>query len=381
MPASETASGKTGGLAIGREGARTLLVASGEWTIDTIGGLARQIASLDLAGEMVLDLRQVAALDTSGAYLILHLLGEAQRRRAAMTLGGLQERHAGLLRTIERAMVPVAIKGEWRHPWLAVLERLGRNSVEQLQEGRDLVAFLGAVAIALGRALIRPSRLRLPALFSHMERAGFNALLIVGLLAFLIGIVLAYQGADQLARFGAQIFTVNLVAIGMLREMGVLMTAIIVAGRSGSAFTAQIGTMQVNEEIDALRTIGLDPIELLAVPRILALLIVLPLLTFYADMMGLLGGAVMAILVLDISFAQFASQAALAVKASTFFVGMVKAPLFGFVIGLVGCYEGLQVSRSAESVGLRTTRSVVASIFIIIVLDAGFSILFALLRI
>jgi len=212
-----------------------------------------------------------------------------------------------------------------------------------------------------------------------MEQTGLNALPIVGLISFLIGVVLAYQGADQLARFGAQIFTANLVGAGVLREMGVLLTAIIVAGRSGSAFAAQIGTMNVNEEIDAMRTMGLDPMEVLVAPRVMALVLVLPLLTFYADIMGLLGGAVMATAVLDISFFQFARQINNSVPLWSFWVGMIKAPVFAFIIATVGTYEGFNVTRSAESVGRQTTRAVVEAIFRVIVLDALFSILFSFL--
>jgi phospholipid/cholesterol/gamma-HCH transport system permease protein len=211
----------------------------------------------------------------------------------------------------------------------------------------------------------------------HMQKTGLDALPIVGLLSFLIGVVMAYQGADQLQRFGAEIFTVNLVGIAVLRELGILLTAIIVAGRSGSAFTAQIGTMKVNEEVDALRTIGLDPMEVLVLPRILALVLVLPLLTFYADIMGLMGGALMAALTLDITVVQFIERLRVAVTVDTFFVGLVKAPVFAFIIAMVGCFEGLQVTSSAESVGTRTTRSVVEAIFLVIVLDALFSIFFS----
>jgi phospholipid/cholesterol/gamma-HCH transport system permease protein len=196
-------------------------------------------------------------------------------------------------------------------------------------------------------------------------------------MSFLIGMVLAYQGADQLARFGAQIFTVNLVGYGVLREMGILLTAILVAGRSGSAFTAQIGTMKVNEEIDAMRTIGLDPMEVLVIPRVLALMLTLPLLTFYADMLGLLGGAVIAFVELDISFLQFARQLSSGVTPWSFWIGIIKAPVFAFIIAMVGCFEGLMVTRSAESVGRRTTAAVVEAIFLVIVLDALASILFS----
>jgi phospholipid/cholesterol/gamma-HCH transport system permease protein len=214
-----------------------------------------------------------------------------------------------------------------------------------------------------------------------MERTGFDALPIVGLLSFLIGVVTAFQGADQLRRFGAEIFTVDLVTHSILRELGILLTAIIIAGRTGSAFTAEIGTMKVNEEIDAMTTLGLDPIEVLVLPRILALVITLPLLTFYADVMGLFGGALMSMASLDMSLAEFLARVQATATNWTFWIGMIKAPVFAFVIAMVGCFEGLKVERSAESVGRLTTQSVVEAIFLVIVLDAGFSVLFSYLGI
>jgi phospholipid/cholesterol/gamma-HCH transport system permease protein len=204
---------------------------------------------------------------------------------------------------------------------------------------------------------------------------------IVGLLSFLIGVVMAYQGADQLKRFGAEIYTVNLVGVAVLRELGVLLSAIIIAGRSGSAFTAQIGTMQVNEEIDALRTLGLDPIEVLVLPRLFGLALTLPLIVFYADLMGLIGGALMSWIVLDISITSFIAQLKSAITEGTLWVGVVKAPFFASIIALIGCFEGLNVTRSAESVGRLTTQSVVESIFFVIVTDAAFSIVFSVLKV
>jgi len=204
---------------------------------------------------------------------------------------------------------------------------------------------------------------------------------IVGLLSFLIGVVMAYQGADQLRRFGAEIYTVNLLGIAILRELGVLLTAIIIAGRSGSAFTAQIGTMQVNQEIDALRTLGLDPVEVLVLPRLLGLVLTLPLLVFYADAMGLIGGALMSWATLDITIPKFLDQLRGAITEWTFWVGVLKAPFFAWIIAMIGCYEGFNVTGSAESVGRLTTQSVVESIFVVIVADAAFSILFSILKI
>jgi len=194
-------------------------------------------------------------------------------------------------------------------------------------------------------------------------------------------VVIAYQGAEQLRQFNAQFLTVNMVGISVLREMGILLTAIVVAGRSGSAFTAQIGTMQVSEEVDALRTMGLDPMEVLALPRIAALVITLPILTFFADIMGLLGGGFMCVLLIDMTFGQYVGRLNDVVTETHFWVGMVKAPVFAILIALVGCFEGLRVTGSAESVGKMTTRAVVEGIFLVIIFDALFSILFSILSI
>jgi phospholipid/cholesterol/gamma-HCH transport system permease protein len=219
------------------------------------------------------------------------------------------------------------------------------------------------------------------ATFKHIETTGLNALPIVGLLNFLIGMVVAFMGAVQLKKFGAEIFTVNLVGVAVLRELGVLITAILIAGRSGSAFTAQIGTMKVNQEIDAMQTIGLNPVEVLVLPRVLAMMITLPLLTFYADIMGLAGGALMATTALDISLDAFLRQLHDAVELKTFLIGILKAPVCAYIIALVGCFEGMQVAGSAESVGTRTTMAVVEAIFIVIVFDAFVAISLSILDI
>jgi phospholipid/cholesterol/gamma-HCH transport system permease protein len=258
-----------------------------------------------------------------------------------------------------------------------MVAEVGEASIRAFQEGRRLLSFYGQIVLALAAVAMRPTRLRGISLVHHLEQTGVNALPIVGLISFLIGVVLAYQGATQLRMFGADIFTIDLLAISVLREIGVLLTAIVVAGRSGSAFTAQLGTMQVNEEIDAMRTLGLDPVEVLVLPRLLALMIALPLLAFFANIMALLGGGVMAVVVLDIGPGQFVNRLDGVVTLTTFLVGMVKAPVFAFLIAMVGCYEGMNASGSAESVGRQTTRSVVIGIFLVIVSDALFSIVFA----
>ncbi len=361
-------------------GDRFVVTLRGAWVTERLADLAAALRGLRPDRPAVrVDLQAVEALDTNGALLIRDTVRDLERGGATVELAGLSPRRQALLEAVAGAVSAPAERRREPHPMLATLERIGRHTIGSGIAARDLLNFLGAVTIVLVGSLARPWRLRGPALVAQMEHTGLDALPIVGLLSFLIGVVLAYQGADQLARFGAEIFTVNLVGIGVLREMGVLLTAIIVAGRSGSAFAAQIGTMKVNQEIDALRTIGLDPLEVLVVPRVLGLMLVMPLLTFYADMLGLFGGAVMATLALDISFGQFAIQLHGAVDAGTFWVGMVKAPLFAFIIAVVGCFEGLQVSQSAESVGFRTTKAVVVGIFLIILLDALLSVFFSLI--
>jgi phospholipid/cholesterol/gamma-HCH transport system permease protein len=239
------------------------------------------------------------------------------------------------------------------------------------------MSFLGMVISRLLRTLVLPQRLRVAALFSQMQQTGYNALPIVALMGFLIGIVLAYQGAAQLRQFGAEIFVVDLIAVSVLRELGVLLTAIIVAGRSGSAYAAAIGSMKINEEIDAMRTLGLDPVEVLVLPRVLALALMLPVLVLVANCSALVGGALMSWVELDISPNMFVTRLRDNTDASHFVVGMVKAPVFAFLIALVSCWQGLQVAASADSVGERTRTSVVQAIFLVIVMDAVFSIFFA----
>ena len=258
---------------------------------------------------------------------------------------------------------------------------VGQATSGMVGEARTLVNFLGLTTLALARSIARPSRIRWTALFNHMEQAGLNAVPIVGLISFLVGAVLAYQGADQLRRFGAEIYVVNLIGVSMLREIAILLTAIIVAGRSGSAFTAAIGSMKVGEEIDAMRTIGLVPMETLVRARRVGVILTLPVLVFLADMMGLLGGAMVAWIGLGISPGQFSERLSDAIPLWSFWVGIIKAPVFAALIAMVGCYEGFQVEGSAESVGRLTTQSVVEAIFLVIIADAVFSLLFSYLGI
>ncbi|MEX0900606.1 MAG: ABC transporter permease [Gammaproteobacteria bacterium] len=258
------------------------------------------------------------------------------------------------------------------------LHRVGARTVGGLHDAGGFLAFIGELAVTLVRTLARPSRLRWQPMFGVFETAGWGALPILGLLSFLIGIVIAYQAGVQLRDFGANIFIADLIGISVVREFGPLIAAIIVAGRTGSAFTAEIGTMKVTDEIDALRTIGISPLEMLALPKVLALAVVLPLLTVFADVCGIAGGMVMAQTMLEVGFYDFVDRLTEAVDLSDFLTGVGKAPVFALLIASVGCHQGFQVGTSADSVGRHVTRSVVQSIFLIIVADAAFSVVFSL---
>lgn len=367
-----------------RQARRLRIVAAGDWIVPEAARLDRELRALDTAnlGEADIDAGAVGALDTSGAWLLLRTKREFEAMHIRVSPIAISERYGSLLAAVERGRILEPVGGALRRTSLNdILERTGRGTILFLKQCHDLLSFLGQIAVETIEAVLAPRReLPFPALVNQIEETGLTAIPILGLLSFLLGIVIAYQGADQLRRFGAEIFTVNLLGVTVLREIGGLIAAIVVAGRSGSAFTAQIGTMRVNEEIDAMRALGLNIAELLVVPRVLGLVISLPLLTFFADVMGIIGGAVMSYFDLGIAIPAFLRQLQGAITWQTLAVGLIKAPVFAFVIGMVGCFEGLRVERNAASVGRLTTRSVVESIFLVILLDAGFSILFSLLK-
>lgn len=325
------------------------------------------------------DLAQLGKLDTAGASLLVALLGaERLAILADDPASRLSAADRALLQTVYCSLQDYCIPV--RQPEVPVLtqllSRIGRAVDVLWQDTRQLLGFIGLIIATLARRLLQPRRWRMTAVVAHIEQTGLDAAPIVALLTFLVGAVVAFLGATVLASFGASIFTVDLVAFSFLREFGVLLTAILMAGRTASAFTAQIGSMKANEEIDAIRTLGLDPVELLVVPRVLALLIALPLLTFLAMLCGILGGAVVCAVSLDISPAMFLSLLESDIGVQHFLVGLAKAPFFAFLIAAIGCLEGFKVTGSAESVGAHTTSAVVQSIFVVIVLDAVFALFF-----
>jgi phospholipid/cholesterol/gamma-HCH transport system permease protein len=330
-----------------------------------------------LEGEFIIDAQAITAMDTSGAWLLHRLRRTLESRGCAVRFIGMRPEYEALVcliatRTVESAIAPLPEPGK--------LAGLGRNAWEGMLGALGLLSFLGASAAALMGAIVHPRRIRWRSILHNLQTAGVAAMPITGLLTFLLGIVIAYQGAEQLRRVGANIYIADLVGLSMLRELSPLITAIIVAGRSGSAYAAQIGTMKVTEEVDALRTIGIGPFDLLVLPKVLALVIALPLLTVYTDIMGVIGGMVMARAQLDVGFSTFLDRFEEAVSLKSFLIGIGKAPVFAVIIALVGCYQGFQVNGSAESVGQQTTKSVVQSIFLVILVDALFSIAFSWLK-
>ncbi len=359
-----------------RDGARLSL--RGTLLIENIEAWARTIEDETLRGLRGIDITEVSQMDTAGAWFLINCQQRAGLRGDVPTLEGATPVQAQLIETVRRNLPP---DGERlaRHPSAAdLLETFGRRVARGGRMAVELVSFLGQVMGTLASFVVHPRRLRLTSLVHHCQETGLNAVPIVALMAFLIGVVLAFQGASQLRQFGAEVFVVDLIAISILRELGILLTAIIVAGRSGAAFTAAVGAMKMREEIDALRTLGLDPVTILVVPRVLALMLMLPALGLVADISGLIGGALMSWIELGVSPAVFQTRLVSNTDVWHFAVGMIKAPFFALIIGIIGCYQGMMVGGNAESLGRLTSASVVLSIFMVIVMDALFSVFFAL---
>ncbi|MCS4066400.1 phospholipid/cholesterol/gamma-HCH transport system permease protein [Pseudomonas putida] len=350
---------------------------TGDWTLAHYASLKRESEQLraQFTADTVADLSQLGRLDTAGASLLTELLGS---ERLSHCTQDLPEASRALLKNVYCSVQDycIPVKEPERNVLMLLLERIGRAVATLWQDSMQLLGFIGVILETLLRRALTPHRWRLTPVVAYIEQTGLDAAPIVALLTFLVGAVVAFLGATVLAAFGATIFTVDLVAFSFLREFAVLLTAILMAGRTASAFTAQIGSMKANEEIDAIRTLGLNPMELLVVPRVLALLISLPLLTFIAMICGIVGGAVVCALSLDISPAMFLSLLQTDIGVQHFLVGLAKAPFFAFLIAAIGCLEGFKVSGSAESVGAHTTSAVVQSIFVVIVLDAVAALFF-----
>jgi phospholipid/cholesterol/gamma-HCH transport system permease protein len=353
----------------------------GSWTAahaTALEGLYDGIAPrLPLASRLRIDMAGVAELDTLGAWLLEKITRRAAQAGHPADMTGVLERHAGLVaevKEVNRGKPAVPPRG---NPLVYRLEQLGRTAASTAEDVSIFLQMLGALGAALFGILRRPRSLRLTSLAYQIYRVGWQAIPIILLITFLIGAIIAQQGIFHFRKFGADSYVVDMVGILVLRELGVLIVAIMVAGRSGSAYTAELGSMKMREEIDALSTMGLDPIEVLVLPRILALMCALPILTFIGSVAALYGGGLVAWLYGGMAPAIFIARLQEAVSVASFEVGMIKAPFMALAIGLVASSEGLRVKGSAESLGRQTTTSVVKSIFLVIVLDGVFAVFFA----
>ena len=360
-----------------REGDTLVLALRGEWRVAQLPGIRAELAALDLSGARHLRIDAGdASLDLSSAWLLFDAL---QRWRGQVAECTFAPAPPAALTLIERTLgheQPVALPPEPHSEALAAMESVGRRAVRTTRRSIDALAFVGHVSNTAANAMVQWRRLHPVSIARHVYDTGITAIPIVALIGFLISVILAYIGAEQLQKFGADIFVVDLVTIGVLRELGVLLTAIIVAGRSGSAFAAELGAMKLNEEVDALVATGVDPYEVLVVPRVIGLMIALPLLAVLADIIGLAGGALLCHFLLDMPLVQFLNRAQDAIASTTFWVGLWKAPVFALLIALAGTRCGLRVRSSSRHLGAMTTLAVVQSIFLVILADALFAVIF-----
>jgi phospholipid/cholesterol/gamma-HCH transport system permease protein len=365
-----------------KTGAQVALELTGEWRALEIGAIEAALAQVDLSGvrEMRIGTQRLTELDLTGAWALREFMRRARDAGVAVGFAASPPDQLRLVdETLDSAAAPAAAAappGDGLPEHSEALVALGRYAVRGTADLVEGLAFLGRTTLTFLRDLRRPARLRPISIARHIYETGITAVPIVALIAFLISVIIAYMSAQQLRGLGADIYVVDLVAIGVLRELGVLLTSIIVAGRSGSAFAAELGSMRLNEEIDALYATGADPFEMLVVPRILGLVVALPLLTVVADLIGLTGGAVLCRYLLDMPLTQYVSRVNYAISPTTFWVGLIKAPVFAFLIGLTGCYRGMQVRGSARELGRLVTVAVVQAIFFVILADALFAVLF-----
>lgn len=350
----------------------------GEWVLAHYRSIKQAIGAIDAPSDTAeLSLVAIERLDTAGAALIIQLVGLERVRDIEQWAPSLpSEQRALLLRIADSTSESLDVEEKSLSRPVQALVTVGKQMEGLWHQQRQLLAFVGLVIETFARLLFTPRRWRITAMTAHIQQSGFNAVPIVALLTFMVGAVVAFLGATVLEDFGATVYTIDLVAFSFMREFGVLLAAILLAGRTASAFTAQLGAMKSNEEIDALKANGLDPVELLVLPRVMAMLISLPLLAFIGMLSGLLGGAMVCAMALDISFAQFMSAFEDDMSVRHLLLGLSKAPVFAFVIAVIGCLEGFKVSGSAQSVGAHTTSSVVQSIFMVILIDAVAALFF-----
>lgn len=356
-----------------------LLRIGGAWTLRGLRRVPQVPPAPQARQARLIGDEQGLQLDTAGARALLDALLQLRRAGIEVDVSGLEPAQLRLLHLVDERSLREPEPQRRAHAGL--LGDVGRAVFTAMREGKAFVAMVGELVWLGAPLLLRPARLRWREVVAELEAGGLRAVGIVGLLSFLIGMVMAYQGGATLTTYGANVLIVNLVAIITLREMGPLLAAILVAGRTGSSYAAQLGTMRITEEIDALRALGLSPFEILVFPKVLALIVALPLLSLLADGMGLLGGGLVASLGFGVPWREYLMRVPTVVNVDTLMVGLVKAPVFAVVIALVGCMQGLRVYGSAAAVGRAATTSVVQAIFLVIVIDAAFSVLFKMLGI
>ena len=347
------------------------LISQGEWTLQNVRRIEKNLHEISCDKKIIWDLSGIKQFDSAGVLLFIEYFERFKKETGVEVIGYTEDQKAMYTLLKENSLKEV-----FSPPKLNIVEIIGKNTVEVYKDLKDFLTFIGHLFSALFHTLMHPKDIRFKEMVYHIHRTGFNALLIIGMTSFLVGLVIAYQSAVQLAKFGADMFIVDTVAISMTRELAPMITAIVIAGRSGSAYTAEIGAMKITEEIAAMRTMGFDPYYFLVLPRIFAMMIALPLLIFFADIAGIFGGMAASSMQLNISFDQFVNRLYEVLEVKHYILGMIKGPVFAFVIAAVGCFRGFQVSENTESIGLHTTASVVNSIFLVIAVDALFSVIY-----
>jgi len=350
---------------------QTKLVSTGEWTLQYISKIEKQLHTVPRNRPILWDVEKVDSIDSAGMLLFIEYLKSFEDKVTVEIVGfskNQEEMYHLFLDTQEKHLLEA--------PKVSFFENIGKQFISRVKEVVAFITFLGALFSAIWHGIFHPSNIRFKEMVYHIRHSGFDALVIIGLTAFLVGMVIAYQGSVQLAKFGADILIVDTVGLSITRELGPMITAIVIAGRSGSAYTAEIGAMKITEEISAMRTMGFDPYHFLVLPRIFALMIALPLLIFFADILGIAGGMIATNMQLGLSYVQFIERLHEVLGVEQYYLGMLKGPIFAFMIASIGCFRGFRVLDNTESIGLQTTASVVNGIFMVIFLDAVFSVVY-----
>jgi phospholipid/cholesterol/gamma-HCH transport system permease protein len=346
------------------------LISTGEWMLNSVIQIEQELVKVPSDKKIVWDVSSISDFDSAGVLLFIEYL-ERLQKETQVEVVGFSENQKDMYDLLNKNNQVIKAPRK-----LNFLESLGKQAHEVYMDITSFITFIGHLFYALFHTFLKPKDIRFKETVYHIHQSGFNAIIIIALTSFLVGMVISYQGSVQLAKFGADIFIVDTVAISITRELGPMITAIVIAGRSGSAYTAEIGAMKITEEIAAMRTMGFDPYTFLVLPRVIALMVALPLLIFFADIIGILGGMTAASMQLGISMNLFIERLYEVLEVKHYLLGMMKGPVFAFLIASVGCFRGFQVSLNTESVGLHTTASVVNSIFLVIAFDALFSVIF-----